>query len=155
MKSFATEGNEAAMDMAGDDADQLRRQKAMRKWCVACLSIRSALFIVLAGCRDRKKKKWVGTKDTPKIRTESGQKISASYKTGIYDDWLGKHKADRFVAIVILVFFAINTDACFHRADSRRELPRRPPPRARCKTRVCSATSVVHRRCVRACTLRL
>ncbi len=60
---------------------------------------------LIARCRDRKKKKWVGTKDTPKIRTESGQKISASYKTGIYDDWLDKQKADRFVAIAILTSF--------------------------------------------------
>jgi hypothetical protein len=58
--------------------------------------------------RDRKKKKYMGAKEKPKIRTESGQKISASYKTGIYDDWLNKSKANRSALVfVVLTFFDV------------------------------------------------
>ena len=65
------------LELTGDDHDGIRRQKKLVTW-------------------DRKRKKFVGERETAKIRSESGQLIAASYKTGIYDDWVAKNKLDKF-----------------------------------------------------------
>ena len=49
-------------------------------------------------CRDRKRKRFVGQTgreaNVKKIRTESGQWISASYKSKSYQRWREKHKIE-------------------------------------------------------------
>ena len=53
-------------------------------------------------CRDRKRKRFVGEAgreaNLKKIKTESGRKISASYKTQFYQQWREKHKIDSLTA---------------------------------------------------------
>ncbi len=107
--------------MTGDDADGIRKQKKItKKWCVfmivffsTCPFLLNALSVEfqisyggLYNChtcrlRDRKRKKFVGERETPKIRSESGQLIAATYKTGIYDDWVSKNKTEKFACISI------------------------------------------------------
>lgn len=57
------------------------------------------LLYKLSFLRDRKRKKFVGESEKEalkkrKIRTESGQWIQASYKSGVYQEWKDKHKID-------------------------------------------------------------
>ena len=52
--------------------------------------------------RDRKRKRFVGQTgreaNVKKIKTESGQRISASYKTQLYQQWRERHKIDSLTA---------------------------------------------------------
>jgi hypothetical protein len=94
------------MDITADDGDAIRRQQSLVKWFDSSF-IHSHSFVLgscvppllLTGRRDRKKKKFSGAKEIKKIRTESGQKIAASYKTGLYEDWLKRSKLSRYVAL--------------------------------------------------------
>ena len=53
-------------------------------------------------CRDRKRKRFVGQTgseaNSKKIKTESGRKISSSYKTHLYQQWRERHKIDSLTA---------------------------------------------------------
>lgn len=56
----------------------------------------AASLHALRVCRDRKKKKYVGESgDKKMIKTESGNKIPASFRSHRYDDWSAKNHADR------------------------------------------------------------
>ncbi|CAI9598574.1 unnamed protein product, partial [Staurois parvus] len=72
--SFEQAAAGAVLDLLGDQAEDLNKNKNILKW-------------------DRKKKKFVGAgghEDKKKVRTESGRLISSSYKTNIYEDWKKK-----------------------------------------------------------------
>ncbi|KAG8455667.1 hypothetical protein GDO86_001744 [Hymenochirus boettgeri] len=76
--SFEQAAAGAVLDLLGDQTEDLRKNKQVMKW-------------------DRKKKKFVGTggkEDKKKIKTESGLRISSSYKKNIYEDWKKKYKID-------------------------------------------------------------
>ncbi|KAM9329373.1 ATP-dependent RNA helicase DDX54 [Gastrophryne carolinensis] len=76
--SFEQAAAGAVLDLLGDQAEDLQKNKSILKW-------------------DRKKKKFVGGgghEDKKKIRTESGRLISSSYKTNKYEDWKKKYKID-------------------------------------------------------------
>ena len=53
-------------------------------------------------CRDRKRKRFVGQTgkeaNLKKVKTESGRKIAASYKTQLYQRWRERHKIDSLTA---------------------------------------------------------
>ncbi|XP_047492790.1 LOW QUALITY PROTEIN: ATP-dependent RNA helicase DDX54-like [Penaeus chinensis] len=67
--SFHKDTAEAAMDLTFDDEETERQNKSHMRW-------------------DRKKKKFVGVQNEKRIKTESGQSISATYKTNRYKRWL-------------------------------------------------------------------
>ncbi|CAD5124444.1 DgyrCDS12727 [Dimorphilus gyrociliatus] len=72
--SFEKDASNAMMDLIGDDQDIGRKLNNHKKW-------------------DRKKMKFVGeTNDKKKIKTESGQWISSTYKSKVYKEWLDKTK---------------------------------------------------------------
>lgn len=74
--SFDQQAAGAQLDLDGDEGVELGRSKAIVKW-------------------DRKRKKYVGEmgkEGAKKIKTESGRKIAASYKSNIYQQWRDKHK---------------------------------------------------------------
>jgi ATP-dependent RNA helicase DDX54/DBP10 len=65
------------MDLISDDREELSKMLQKKKW-------------------DRKKKKYVSTQSliekNKKIKTESGQYISASYNSNLYSKWLKNSK---------------------------------------------------------------
>lgn len=68
----------AVLDLMGDEAQNMSRGRQQLKW-------------------DRKKKRFVGQsgqEDKKKIKTESGQFISSSYKRDLYQKWKQKQKID-------------------------------------------------------------
>ncbi|CAO3692294.1 unnamed protein product [Rhizopus stolonifer] len=74
--NFAEQASKAQLDLTGDDKDAMKSGKNMLRW-------------------DAKKKKFVrgtgvGSDNKKMIRTESGALISASYKSGRFDDWAKK-----------------------------------------------------------------
>ncbi|CEF68169.1 ATP-dependent RNA helicase DDX54 [Strongyloides ratti] len=76
--SFGTLASEVCLDLTADDDENLHKQKRQQVW-------------------DRKKKKFVssGANDDPKnrkIKTEDGHWVKASYKKGVYKDWVNKQK---------------------------------------------------------------
>jgi len=76
--NFAKESSTVSFDLLGDDDQQIRKQKGQQKvW-------------------DRKRKRFVNADmaGTKKIKTESGSKISASYKKNLYEDWKRRSKID-------------------------------------------------------------
>uniref|UniRef100_A0A182NHT0 RNA helicase n=1 Tax=Anopheles dirus TaxID=7168 RepID=A0A182NHT0_9DIPT len=75
--NFARQANSAELSVVGDTADGQRMHRQLQKW-------------------DRKKKKMVNVENPKagKIRTEHGVWIAASYKTGRYDKWKERTKAD-------------------------------------------------------------
>uniref|UniRef100_A0A182QVW2 RNA helicase n=1 Tax=Anopheles farauti TaxID=69004 RepID=A0A182QVW2_9DIPT len=75
--NFARQANSAELSVVGDTADGQRMHRQLQKW-------------------DRKKKKMVNVENprAGKIRTEHGVWIAASYKTGRYDKWKERTKAD-------------------------------------------------------------
>lgn len=78
--NFAKESSTVSFDMLGDDDQLMRKQKGQHKvW-------------------DRKRKKFVNAQDVgsgaKKIKTESGSRISASYKKNLYEDWKKRSKVD-------------------------------------------------------------
>ncbi|KAF4526402.1 hypothetical protein B566_EDAN012693 [Ephemera danica] len=76
VNSFEQTAGQLAMDLIGDDEKHLQRQQSVKKW-------------------DERRKKMVGAKEqVKKIRSESGVWIKASYKSGRYQQWKEKSKAD-------------------------------------------------------------
>lgn len=77
--NFAKESSTVSFDMLGDDDQLMRKQKSQHKvW-------------------DRKRKKFINAQDVSgakKIKTESGGRISASYKKNLYEDWKKRSKID-------------------------------------------------------------
>lgn len=78
-KPFDMELKGAVMDLDGDESGKITRNKNQLKW-------------------DRKKKKFITPgSDEPKlkrIKTESGNWINASYKSGLYEKWKQKSKVE-------------------------------------------------------------
>lgn len=78
-KSFDIELKSAVLDMNGDEKGSITKNKNQLKW-------------------DRKKKKFITPgSDEPKmkkIKTESGNWISASYNSGIYEKWKKRSKIE-------------------------------------------------------------
>ncbi|XP_078467731.1 ATP-dependent RNA helicase DDX54-like [Lampetra planeri] len=76
---FEQQASGAVLDLMGDDTRDLDKNKQLMRW-------------------DRKRKRFVrdsGNKDgKKKIKTESGQYISASYKTNFYAEWRKKNRID-------------------------------------------------------------
>lgn len=78
-KAMKTAFDSAVLDVLGDDDQTLRKSKSNMKW-------------------DRKKKRFVNetgfndSKKTKKIKTESGNWISASYSSDLYKKWKEKQK---------------------------------------------------------------
>ncbi|KHJ79478.1 DBP10CT domain protein [Oesophagostomum dentatum] len=74
---FARQADGATVEIFADDDKGLYRQKNAKRW-------------------DRYKKRFVGASedvpDNKKIRTEDGTWLSASYRTGRYEDWKKKQK---------------------------------------------------------------
>ena len=73
---FMQEANDAAVDYGGDDAKQMQRAHAQKKW-------------------DRKKKKYInanGADNKKYITTESGTRIQASFKKDFYQEWRKRNK---------------------------------------------------------------
>ncbi|KAH9427080.1 ATP-dependent RNA helicase ddx54 [Dermatophagoides pteronyssinus] len=81
-KSFDTQLKESVLDFDGDENGQITKNQNQLKW-------------------DRKKKKFIQPGENEpkmkKIRTESGNLINASYKSGMYEKWRKKSKTDRNV----------------------------------------------------------
>jgi len=78
IRSFQKEAEGASVDMVGDDSQDIRKQKGLKKW-------------------DRKRKRFVGADSgnkVKKIRTESGAFIPASYKSNVYGEWMKKNRMD-------------------------------------------------------------
>jgi len=74
--SFAKHADSVAFDLAGDDGDGLRKRENTLTW-------------------DKKKKKFVkgdgtGADNQKIIRTESGAKLPATYRSGRFDEWKAK-----------------------------------------------------------------
>ncbi|KAI7903135.1 P-loop containing nucleoside triphosphate hydrolase protein [Cokeromyces recurvatus] len=74
--SFNELATKAQLDLTGDDQDAIRKNKNMLRW-------------------DSKKRKFIrgtgiGADNKKLIRTESGTLISASYKSGRFDEWAKK-----------------------------------------------------------------
>ncbi|KAG1304924.1 hypothetical protein G6F64_008790 [Rhizopus arrhizus] len=74
--NFAEQASKAQLDLIGDDQDGIKKNQNMLRW-------------------DSKKKKFVrgtgiGSDNKKMIRTESGALISASYKSGRFDEWAKK-----------------------------------------------------------------
>uniref|UniRef100_A0AC35TQH9 ATP-dependent RNA helicase n=1 Tax=Rhabditophanes sp. KR3021 TaxID=114890 RepID=A0AC35TQH9_9BILA len=77
-KSFDSLAKDSQMDITADDTQHMHLQSKKQVW-------------------DRKKKKYVsaGGNDDPKnkkVRAEDGHWVKASYKSGIYKDWVSKQK---------------------------------------------------------------
>ncbi|CAG7816309.1 unnamed protein product [Allacma fusca] len=76
--TFDKQVQDSVMDLTGDDSKVLRNQQNIQKW-------------------DRKKKKFIQAGNdnvkSKKIKTESGNWISASFKTDRYKSWQEKSKA--------------------------------------------------------------
>ena len=75
--SFAEQARGIAFDLAGDDAVQERKRREMR-W-------------------DKSKKKFVkgtgeGADNVKMVKTESGVKLPASYRSGRFDEWKAKSR---------------------------------------------------------------
>lgn len=79
VNSFNQEASKAVLDLTGDTDDALKKKgRAKMIW-------------------DKKKKKMVGISSddkVKKIRSESGAWIPATYRSGRYDQWVAKTKAD-------------------------------------------------------------
>lgn len=79
-KPFNAELASAVLDLNGDESQSINRVNNAMKW-------------------DRKKKKFISSGNTEqskkKIKTESGQWISASFKTDLYKKWKEKVKAEQ------------------------------------------------------------
>ncbi|CAI8043577.1 ATP-dependent RNA helicase DDX54 [Geodia barretti] len=78
--SFDKEAASLVLDLEGDEGEGAKKtQKEKMKW-------------------DRKRKRFVGQTgseaNSKKIKTESGRKISSSYKTHLYQQWRERHKID-------------------------------------------------------------
>nr|XP_015221580.1 PREDICTED: ATP-dependent RNA helicase DDX54 [Lepisosteus oculatus] len=77
--TFEQQASGAVLDLMGDEGDKMSQHKNMLKW-------------------DRKKKRFVretGKEDQKKkVRTESGQLISSSYKKNLYEQWKKKYKME-------------------------------------------------------------
>lgn len=76
--NFEKEANSASLDLLGDTDEMMRNKSQQMKW-------------------DRKKKKMVQINPDKKVtmvRTESGQKIPATYKSGRYKKWVEKNKIE-------------------------------------------------------------
>uniref|UniRef100_A0A0K0FXL3 RNA helicase n=1 Tax=Strongyloides venezuelensis TaxID=75913 RepID=A0A0K0FXL3_STRVS len=76
--SFSAMASDACIDLTADDEQTLHKQQRQKVW-------------------DRKKKKFVasGGNDDPKnrkVKTEDGHWVKASYKSGVYQDWVNKQK---------------------------------------------------------------
>ncbi|RKP14330.1 P-loop containing nucleoside triphosphate hydrolase protein, partial [Piptocephalis cylindrospora] len=76
--SFVEQAAAATLDLTGDDKDTLRQTQNKLRW-------------------DAKKKKFIrgtgiGADNKKLIKTESGAKISASFKSGRFNDWKNKTK---------------------------------------------------------------
>uniref|UniRef100_A0A0K0EDR4 RNA helicase n=1 Tax=Strongyloides stercoralis TaxID=6248 RepID=A0A0K0EDR4_STRER len=76
--SFGTLASDACIDLTADNEENLYKQKRQQVW-------------------DRKKKKFVSSSDNTdpknrKIKTEDGHWVKASYKSGVYKDWVNKQK---------------------------------------------------------------
>ncbi|EAU91218.1 ATP-dependent RNA helicase DBP10 [Coprinopsis cinerea okayama7 len=76
--SFARQAQNVAFDLEGDDGDGLRKRNNTLTW-------------------DKKKKKFikgdgVGADNVKMIRTESGAKLPATYRSGRFDEWKAKHR---------------------------------------------------------------
>jgi len=78
-KPFNAEMASAVLDLNGDESQSFNRANNALKW-------------------DRKKKKFISNGNTEqkkkKIKTESGNWISASYKTDLYKKWKERAKAE-------------------------------------------------------------
>ncbi|CAO3647833.1 unnamed protein product [Mucor hiemalis] len=74
--SFMEQASKAQLDLTGDDNDAMKKSQNMLRW-------------------DSKKRKFIrgtgiGSDNKKLIRTESGALISASYKSGRFDEWAKK-----------------------------------------------------------------
>lgn len=74
--SFMEQASKAQLDLTGDDNDAIKKSQNMLRW-------------------DSKKRKFIkgtgiGSDNKKLIRTESGALISASYKSGRFDEWAKK-----------------------------------------------------------------
>ncbi|RUS17994.1 NUC160 domain-containing protein [Endogone sp. FLAS-F59071] len=78
MGSFAEHATAATVDMQGDERDMIRQKQNMIRW-----DTRKKKFVKGSG---------IGADNKKLITTESGTKISASFKSGRYTDWAHKSK---------------------------------------------------------------
>jgi ATP-dependent RNA helicase DDX54/DBP10 len=75
--SFAKQANTVAFDLEGDEGDGKRKRQNSMTW-------------------DKKKKRFikgdgVGADNVKMIRTESGTKLPATYRSGRFDEWKKQH----------------------------------------------------------------
>uniref|UniRef100_A0AAY4BPI5 ATP-dependent RNA helicase DDX54 n=1 Tax=Denticeps clupeoides TaxID=299321 RepID=A0AAY4BPI5_9TELE len=80
---FEQQASSAVLDLMGDEGETLNQHKSMMKW-------------------DRKRKRFVrdtGKEDKKKVKTESGQVVSAKKKKkNFYEEWKKKNKVDDVVS---------------------------------------------------------
>ena len=83
---FESQASNAVLDFTADEENQMIKTKKMKQtWFASIVVSHFETYLIH---RDRKRKRFVtetgNEKNTKKVKTESGQWIKASYKSGMY-----------------------------------------------------------------------